>query len=203
MTRLTIACLALLAASCAGMHGHDHEIEWVDYGDDPAMSPEFMNAQMRAGTPGEEHAELAKGVGHYAVSGRRWMAADQPPMEFQATSNVEMILDGHYLQESMRGQVMGMDFEGRMILGFDNLTGEYWNVWVDNTSTGRAVSTGHEREDGAIEMTGLMRDPLTPNGRPFRTVTSTEADGAFTMRMYDAMPDGGEFLVMELVYTRA
>ena len=202
--KLSIACVALLAASCAGMHGHDHhEVVWMDYGPDPMTSPEYSAAMMQAMTPGEVHAELAKGVGHYTVDMKMWMAPDTEPMPMQATANVEMILGGRYLRQEYKSEFMGMPFEGQMLMGFDNLTGEYWSLWIDNMSTGYSLSNGHDDAEGNTVMSGWMRDPMTPHVRPFRSVTVQGENGSFVVHMYDTLPDGGEFQVMEMTYTRS
>ena len=200
--KLQIACLSLLLASCAAVHGHDHEVEWVDYGDDPMANPDFLAAMGMAGTPGEVHAELAKGTGSYAASGQMWMAPDAPPMPMEATSKVQMLLGGRYLMQEFKTDFMGQPFEGLMIMGYDNISDEYWQVWMDNMSTGYSLAHGDENEDGSIEMSGWMRDVMTPEGRPTRQVTFQKGDGSFTFEMYDSTPDGDEFKVMELTYKK-
>jgi hypothetical protein len=200
--RITTAALALLAASCAGMHGHDHEVAWVDFGPDPMMNPEFLAASMASATPGAAHAELAKGVGHYRVEGVHWTSPDAAPVPMTATADVEMILGGRYMLEHFHSEFMGEPFEGMLLMGFDNLAGEYWSLWIDNSSTVGMLSTGTEVSDGRIVMTGLARDPMTPKGRPMRLETVQGADGAFTMRMFDSTPDGREWKVMEMTYRR-
>jgi hypothetical protein len=201
--RITIAALALLAGSCAAMndHGH-HEVVWVDYGPDPMQNPEFNAARMQAMMPGEVHAELAKGVGHYQVDMRMWMAPGTEPMPMPCTANVEMILGGRYLKQEFKGNFMGEEFEGLMLMGYDNLTDEYWSLWIDNMRTGYSLSIGREDENGNQVMNGWMRDPRTPQGRPLRSVTVPGENGSFVVHMYDSLPDGGEFEVMEMTYRK-
>jgi hypothetical protein len=195
----TIVCLALLAASCAA---HPNEVEWADYGVTPELNPDYMAAWMAAVTPGEPHAELAKGVGSYTVSGQTWMASGQPPMPMEATATVEMILDGRYLLQHYESSFQGQTFKGVMLMGYDNLTEEYWNLWIDSMSTGYRLATGRAGEDGAIELHGSMRDPNTPEGRPYRTVMQEAGEDAFVLIMYDTLRDGSEMKVMELTYRK-
>ena len=143
----TIFCLALLAASCAA-RGSD--VEWADYGDTPELNPDYMAAWMASVTPGEPHAEFAKGVGEYTVTGQRWMAPDQPPMPIRATATVEMILDGRYMLQHYSSSFQGQEFKGVMLMGHDNLNQEYWSLWIDSMSTGYSLSTGRET-DGGVE----------------------------------------------------
>jgi hypothetical protein len=199
--RITIAALAF-AASCAGMHGHDHEVAWVDFGPDPTMNPEFLAAWMAGAVPGAEHAELAKGVGHYRVEGMYRESPEGSPVPMSATADVEMILGGRFLLEHFHSEIKGEPFEGVMLMGFDNLAGEYWSLWIDNMSTAAMLSTGTEVADGHIVLHGTVRDPLTPTGRPLRIETEHRSDNTSTMSMYDWTPDGAEWKVMELNYRR-
>lgn len=196
--KTTIACLALLAASCAS----EGDVEWVDYGENPALNPDYLATSMAYATPGDAHAELAKGVGDYEVSGRYWVAPDQPPLETMASAKVEMILGGRYLLQHYESTFRGDPYKGVMLMGHNNLSDEYWSLWIDSSSTGFSLSTGHETPDGAIELAGRLRDPMTPDGRPYRTVIRRQDDGSFTLSMFDTRPDGAEFQVMELTYRK-
>lgn len=97
---------------------------------------------------------------------------------------------------------MGMPFEGRLIQGFDNLTQEYWCLWMDSMSTGCSISRGTETAPGHVEFHGTATDILTPKGRPVRMTTTDNGDGSYTMRMFDTREDGREFESMELHYVR-
>jgi len=203
----TILCLALLAASCAAQPS---EVEWADYGDTPELNPDFMAAWMAAVTPGQQHAEFAKGVGSYNVSGQIWMSPGEPPMTMKATATVEMILGGRYLLQHYESSFQGEEFKGVMLMGYDNLAQQYWSLWIDSRSTGYSLSTGTET-GGVIELEGSMRDPNSPKGRPYRTVirsagaesgSAAPYAGAFTMTTYDTARDGSEVKVMELTYTK-
>ena len=196
--KTTIACLALLAASCAT--GSD--VEWVDYGENPALNPDYLAASRTSAMPGEAHAELAKGVGNYEVKGRYWVSPDQPPMETTARATVEMILGGRYLLQHYESSFQGAPYNGVMLMGHDNLNDEYWSLWIDSTSTGYSLSRGRDTADGAIELAGELRDPTTPGGRPYRTLIRRQDDGSFTLSMFDTRRDGSEFQVMELTYRK-
>ena len=202
MKNITIALLSLLAVSCAGMHGHDHEVEWVDYGDNPMMNPDYMAAMAAAGAPGEEHAELAKGVGTFDVDMKWWAGPGGDPMPMTAVANVEMIFGGRYMVEHFHGSMMGESFEGRLLMGYDNLAEEYFSLWIDDMSTSRGMMTGNKDEDGVLHMSGWMRDPMTPGGRMWRMEAEVGGGDTFVNRFYDTLPDGGEYKSMEMIYKR-
>ncbi len=197
--KTAVAGLVLLLASCASSH---KKVEWRDFGADPAMNPDYLNAAMAAAMPGEPHAEFAKGVGTYDVTGKMWSAPGGPAATMNAEATVEVILDGRYLLEHFSSTFQGMPFKGVLLMGYDNVAQQYWNLWIDSMSTGYSLATGEEDAEGAIAMAGTMRDVMTPKGRPYRSVTRHDADGSFTVSMYDSLPDGSEFQVMELNYRK-
>lgn len=193
--------LALPLASCSSLGGDG--VEWVDYGDDPMANPAYMEAMMAAATPGAEHERLAARAGDWFVEGTVWMEPGAEPMPMDATATIESYLGGRYTMESFSSDFMGMPFEGRLVSGFDNVTGEHWAVWHDGMSTGCFYSRGTETEPGHVELVGTANDILTPEGREFRMTITDNGDGTHTMRMYDTRPGtDGEFQSMELHYTR-
>lgn len=189
-------CLAVL--SCSSPEG----VEWVDYGEDPMQNPQYLTDMTAAGTPGPQHEALASRAGSWKIEGQMWMAPGADPTPMPATAETEVLLGGRYIVEEFRSTVMGMPFEGRLMQGYDNLNQRYWSLWTDNMSTAYWLSHGTETSPGEVEFTGTATDFLTPNGRPMRMTTTTNADGSYTMKMFDTSKDGGEFQSMELRYTR-
>lgn len=198
--KIALTSVALLAA--AAVPFVDDEIEWVDWGENPMENPDFMAEWGRVSTPGDVHAELAKSVGSWTAAGSMWMAPGAPAMPMTADVEIEMILGGRYLKQSWDSSFMGEPFQGLMIMGYDILNEQYTAIWMDSMGTSMSVSHGHETEDGAVALQGTMRDLMTPGGRPYRSVSKVNDDGTFSFEMYDSLPDGGEFKVMEATYTR-
>ena len=166
------------------------------------QNPQYMADMTAAGTPGTQHETLASRAGAWKVEGKMWMAPDTDPMPMTATANIKVLLDGRYTIEEFKSDFMGMPFEGRLISGYDNISGQYWNVWFDNMSTGPYVSHGTEALPGQVELVGTAKDILTPGGRQNRMTITDHGDGSHTMKMFDVREGTGEFQVMELHYTR-
>src|SRR5262249_16593172 len=99
-------------------------------------------AMMKAMSFGEEHKKLARLVGDWSFTTRMWMMPAQPPSESTGTMHAEAILDGRYIQQYWKSDSMGVPFEARGTDGYDNVTKQYVNTWVDNMSTGISTSTG-------------------------------------------------------------
>jgi len=171
-------------------------------GDPQQPSQEEMQAWMAYMTPGEEHKEMASETGEWSVATKMWSAPEAPPMESTATAKFKMILGGRYQVQEWTGVMMGMPFEGFALTGFDNQTREYTSIWADSMGTGTMVSKGKRGEDGVIELTGEMVNPMGGTMKT-RTVLQADENGNPKMEMFVTSPEHeGEMKMMELVYTR-
>lgn len=201
---VTLAVLApFLLVACQGATAAPEEpaVVWAL---DPAGDPETLGAAMiEAGAPREEHAELAKGVGEWDVKCHVYMGPGTDPIPMEASASARMVLGGRYLMQDFEGELMGEPFVGVLYMGYDPLKAEYFGVWMDNMGCAPSIATGAEDADGAIDMGGLLRDAMTPTGRPYRHVSKPLGDDRALVQIYDSLPDGSEFLVMEMLYTRA
>src|SRR5690606_7444123 len=68
----------------------------------PQMSPEeaaTMEAYQKAGTPGPQHAALAKAIGTYDLASRSWNAPGAEPVASTGTATRSMALDGRVMVE--------------------------------------------------------------------------------------------------------
>jgi len=199
---IQLTALALAAAALTACQSSEQSINYVDYGDNHMENPQFMADMMAAGTPGEEHAELAKLVGTWKVSGHFLMAPDAEPWPTTANATVRTILGGRYIVEDYNSDFMGTPFNGMLIQGYNNVTEKYFTIWMDNMSTGATMSFGTEDENGVMTAKGTAYDIITPEGRPMRTVITEKSENEYVMDMYDHTPEGEEFRSMHLVYTR-
>ena len=171
----------------------------------PAMTPEQqaeMQAYMKAGTPGEQHAALAKTAGDYDLSIKAWHAPGQEPTMDKGTAKRSMVLGGRVMVEDVQANMMGMPFNGHGMTGYDNTTGKYWSTWNDSMSTGITVSQGECDAAAACTFTGTWNDPVKKTAVTSRMTTRwTDADTE-VFEMYGPGPDGKETKMMEMTYSR-
>jgi len=198
---ITLIGLAFVGGMAFQEQKQDQQDPATEWGDNPMENPEFLQAWMKSATPGDHHAELAKAAGDWKVDVKMRMDPTAEAVDTPAEANSKMILGGRYLVEEYKSSFMGMPFEGMLIQGYDNLTDEYFSIWLDSMSTWPLVARGKRQEDGKVVQVGQMRDVMTPEGRPYRHV-SWEKDGKFHTEMYDTLPDGSEWMVMEMTYHR-
>lgn len=198
----TLIATGLLAVSLSACSSTD-EVKYSqsDWGENPMENPEFMAAMTEYMTPGAPHEELANHAGAWNVRTKMFMTPDAEAVEMDATADSEMILGGRYLLENFKGTMMGEPFEGMLIIGYNNLTEEYFSMWMDTWGTAVHQTQGARSENGTLVMTGRMHDVLTPEGRGWRHVIQPDGSN-YVVKLYDTLPDGTEWLVMDMTYSR-
>lgn len=167
------------------------------------MSPEMqamMEAYMEAGTPGEQHAELAESAGEYKATVKSYLGGPEP-MVSEAISTREMILGGRVLHETFRGDMMGQPFVGHSMVGYDNVRQMYWSTWVDSMSTTIMTSWGTwDDEKQALVMEGSYSDPLSGGPKPVKTILRYPEPGVETLEMWEAHGEDDEMVkTMEMI----
>jgi hypothetical protein len=171
----------------------------------PKMSPEeaaMMAAYQKAGTPGPQHAALAKAAGTYDLSIRSWEAPGAPPTVESGTAIRAMTLDGRVMTEDVQSQMHGQPFTGHGMQGFDNVSGKWWSTWNDSMSTGVMLSEGNCDDQGACTFTGSWNDPITKGKVNARMTLKWTSPTVQLFEMYAPGPDGKEAKMMEITYTR-
>jgi len=165
------------------------------------MSPEMQEAMMKMMTPNEHHARMAKLAGEYTFTAKSWMAPGAPEEDFSGTRSAKMIMGGRFLEETSQSSFNGMPFEGRGIMGYDNGMQKHTFIWLDNMGTGTITAMGGCDKSG-IEFTGEHFNPMTGGMNKFRNVYRIINDDSFVFEWHEAGPDGKEFKMMEITYTR-
>lgn len=171
----------------------------------PQMTPEqeaMMQAYIAAGTPGAQHATLASAVGDYDIAIRSWDAADAPPSEETGTATRSMILDGRVMVEHVKAQMHGQPFTGHGMTGYDNVSGKWWSTWNDSMSTGVMLSEGSCDAQGACTFKGSWNDPVTKGKVEARMTNRWTSPTTELFEMYGPGPDGKEYRMMEMTYTK-
>jgi hypothetical protein len=175
----------------------------------PAGQPEIdakaaaeQAAWEQAGTPGPHHKHMEAMVGTWDTKSSFWMAPGTEPMVSTAIMTNEMVLGGRHMTHHYKGDVMGMPFEGRGSMSYDNIAKEYTTTWMDSMSTGVMVSKGQCDASGKVFT--FKGEMLEPNGKKSitREVLTVKDNNSHTMEMYVTGEDGKEFKNMEFIYTR-
>ena len=211
---LATAALALCFVSCKNETKEPMEAEDSMVKDSIVMEePETLEAPMDSVamqkaweaymTPGEPHKRMAAEEGKWNDELTFWMGPDASPEKATATEEVKMIMGGRYQVSTTTGEMMGMPFEGRGTLAYDNATNEYISTWIDNMGTGLSVMRGkYDEASKSTTLTGTMVDPMTGKEKQMKQVYTIIDENTRKMEMFETAQGGGEYKNMEIVMKR-
>lgn len=174
--------------------------EWV-----PVDSATAMKTMMEAGTPGKEHAMLAKSDGKWTAETTMWMEPGAPPITAKSKAINTMVLGGRYQQTSFKGDFMGMPYEGMSTTGYDNVKKVYFTTWMDNMSTSIMNMEGKwDEATKSINFAGKMLCPANNKECNLREVYRIVDENTHLMEMYGPdMKTGKEYKNMEIKFTKS
>ena len=200
-----VLTFALAAALPALALAHNHEATKKEAAAPPEMSAEekaMMEAFAKAGAPGDVHATLAKMEGNYDLVIKSWDKPGGEPIVEKGTGSRKMVLGGRVMVEQVQSKMWGQPFEGHGMHGYDNVSGKHWATWNDSMSTGVMISEGDCDDKGNCSFTGSWNDPITKGKTIARMKSSWPNANTQLFEMHAPGPDGKEFKMMEITYTR-
>ena len=125
-----------------------------------------------------------------------------PPSEESGTTTRRMVLGGRVLVEQVSAKMHGQAFDGHGMTGYDNVSGKWWSTWNDSMSTGLMVSSGECDDAGACTFIGSWMDPVSKQETSARFTTRWTSPTTEVFEMYGHGPDGTEYKMMEMTYTK-
>jgi hypothetical protein len=173
----------------------------------------MMKKWMATINPGPNHKWLDQFAGKWKTTTKMWMGGPgTPALETSGTAEIKWVLDGRYLHQEFKGEMMFPDETGQMkkmphhgmgFTGYDNYRKMYVGNWQDNLSTAMLTFTGTKSPDGkTMTMYGQMDEPMLDTvGRMVKYVTRVESDKKFIFEIYD-LHAGDNYKVIEVVYER-
>lgn len=168
-----------------------------------AMDDKMMAAWMEAAKPGVHHQHLAQFEGTWDAKTRIWMEPGSQPVESAGKMTAKMEFGGRYLYSHYQGDMMGQPFRGVGVIGYNNVTKEHENIWMDDMSTGMMRSSGTCDASGkTFTFKGEYVDPMGVKNTS-REVWTVQGPDTFLFEMYNTGADGKEAKMMEIQYTRA
>jgi hypothetical protein len=161
-----------------------------------------QQAWMAYMTPGSVHKMLAAADGEWHEVLTFWMAPGDPPTKAEADCVNKMILGGRYQESVNTGNMMGMPFEGRSLVGYDNVRKIMQSTWVDNMGTGIMTLEGKfDEKTNTATLTGKGVDAATGKVENVRQVMKFIDEKNQKMEMY-MTKNGKEFKNMEIIFTK-
>ena len=156
-------------------------------------------------TPSKPHEMMASWNGTWSGDITMWHAPGTPPEKSKGTAVYKMMLGNRYQVGNFTGNMMGQPFEGMSTLAYDNAKKMFISTWLDNMGTGIMVLEGPwDESTKTMILKGKGIDPSAGNAREMdiREVFKTVDENTQVMEMYGPAPDGKEFKMMEITYSR-
>jgi Protein of unknown function (DUF1579) len=165
---------------------------------------ETQKAWMEYATPAEMHKMMAQSNGAWSGSVTHWMTPNAEPTKSECKAVNEMVMDNRYQLSTFTGNFMGMPFEGRGILAFDNAKKVFITTWIDNMGTGVMTLEGKlDKETNSIVFEGKMVEPTTGKDVPVKEVFKMQGENIQIMQMFAPTPNGKDmFKTMEIYFKR-
>src|SRR5215471_2689318 len=91
------------AAALALLLGVLFQVTRADEPNTPPSPEALLKALAEAGKPGAEHKKLQPFVGQWTFTMKLWADPSQPPAELKGTIERKWIMDGRFIQETVRG----------------------------------------------------------------------------------------------------
>jgi len=195
LTLITLTCLCLVVSASLVVAKEKKQ--------EKQMDPQaMMEMWKKLGTPGEPHKLFASLAGSWTTQTKEWMEPDKPPAESTGTAEMKMLLDGRFLYQEYKGQMMGQPFTGIGIDAYDNLTKKYVTAWMDSMGTGIFMMEGTASAGGrTITLKGSHPEP--GGGRMMhRAIWKIVDNNTQTFDMWGTHEGGKEMKMMEITYTR-
>ncbi len=163
-----------------------------------------MEAMMKAweafAAPGEEHKKLAEMAGDWTCKVEDFSSGQ--PMTSDGTCKFTMIMDGRYLMQEFTGNMMGAEFKGMGLTGYNNQTKKFQEIWIDSMGTAIYFAEGTRIDANTTEAKGMMSMPGMGEV-PSRTVSKSVDKDHHEFMMYSPGMDGKEMMAVKISYTRS
>jgi hypothetical protein len=168
-----------------------------------AEKQELQKKMEAAATPGPAHKALDALAGSWKAEVRCWMDPDGPPNLSHGTAKATWTLNGRFLEEEFRGEMMGKPFIGRTLIGHDTFKQTFNSVWISDMQTSMFTSEGKSGDNPkVITLEGKSSCPATGlKDIPMKSVYRQLTPDKRVFEMYDGSK-GADVKTMEITYIR-
>jgi hypothetical protein len=177
---------------------------WAQDAKSPPTPEALLKALAEAGKSGPEHQKLQPFVGDWTFTMKVSTDPSQPPAELKGTIERKWIMDGRFVQETVRGECCktGKTFEALGLLGYDRAQKKYTAVKACGLCG--TLSSGLITCDSASNRFECVKEeccPLTGQKVKVRDEVILESNDRIVANHYRTV-DGKEVKVVEIVSVR-
>ena len=161
---------------------------------------ELIEALKKYSPVGKAHRALKRFKGEYEQIVKWWSAPGADPKEDRCTSATGWVLDGRFLTHTVKGQWLGIDFEGLATIGYDYGAESYVLTWIDSFHSRIMTSTGtFDKSSDTFTFQGTFFDAIDGKNRTVKTVlTIVGKKGAAHIELFDVTSPGKPFKFLEI-----
>jgi hypothetical protein len=195
--------IVTVSVLCLGLTGFVQAADPKPTAEQEAMMKQMAQMEKYA-APGEEHKRLEPMVGKFEFTTRMWMKPGDKPMESKGTIENTWVYGGRFLKRDFKMDHAGKVMEGTGYSGYDNIRGEYQDLWLGSMSTGLMQSAGkYDAASKTFKFSGTGSCPMTgEKNKLYEGDVKIISNDKYVYTMYDKGPDGKPFKAMEETYTR-
>jgi Protein of unknown function (DUF1579) len=175
---------------------------WADDAKSIPSPDALLKLLADAGKPGPEHQKLQPLIGDWTFTLKLWTDPSQSPAELKGTVERKWIMDGRFVQETVKGEANGKSFEGLGLIGYHS--GEKKFSTVRACGLCGTISHGYSTFDSAGTKLVCATEeccPLTGQKIKGRDEVTIESNDRIVTNIYKTI-EGKEAKVIEIVYTR-
>ena len=153
---------------------------------------------------GPEHKKFEQMVGTWETETRMWMYPGGEPSVSKGMAEFRLILDGRFVEQTYKCDMMGEAFVGLGIEGYDTFKKQYVSIWMDNSGNAISMNAGTTDESGKVTTYhGKMDDPMTgEKDKIVKSIAREINEDKVVFEMYDKPAGGPEYMTLEITYTR-
>ena len=178
----------------------------VPAGQDPARQPDMaaMMAQARRFTaPGKQHKELERFLGKWQTETRMFMGDKAMPAE-AGTAEFSWLMPGRWLRSNWSSSMLGNQYEGFLVLGYDNFKMSFVMTTVTGMDTAMNRCEGDLDPGGkAMLLYGTIDEYLTgEHDKMVKYIWRFPSADKLVFEVHDLPIGENRTKVVEVVYTR-
>ncbi|MFP5438805.1 MAG: DUF1579 domain-containing protein [Bacteroidia bacterium] len=169
----------------------------------PMESVAMEKAWKEYATPGDMHKLLEAENGKWDVTMTFWQSPGAKPQTDTSVAEAKMVMGGRYQEITYKGKMMGMDWEGKNTVAYNNKSKEFTSTFIDNSGTGMMVATGpYDAATKTTTMKGAVPDMMTGKTINFREVYTIVDDNTRKLEIFDTKEGQAEYKSMEILMKR-
>ena len=154
-------------------------------------------------TPSSIHRLFQQYVGSFRMDIIMSAGEGKEPTIITVDSEHIMLLGGRFLEMKQQGNMMGMDYQSIMTLGFNNTDNKIALTTITNMGTGTLSLFGDwDEKSKSATLFGALTNPVTKNSITVKQVLSFVDDDSILIESYDKEGDNPEKMTVQYKLSR-